>query len=442
MPTSASSFEAQADPGPWYKSLGGYHWLVFFAAALGSIFSAMDQRIFALARGPAMNALMPAGAPPAEVAFYSTIASSIFMVGWALGGLFFGIMGDRWGRAKTMLLTILVYSVFTGLSAVSRSQWDFISYRFLTGLGVGGEFAAGVTLVAEVMPDRARVHALGLMQALSAMGNIIGSAISFVALPIGWRWTFTAGIVPVLLVAAVFRKIREPDTWQWMQHSVGARGDTKQMSSFASLWTHPRWRKNTIVGLLLAISGVIGLWGVGFWIPELIAEALQDLPLPARNWYVSMATLLLDAGAFLGIYTFTLVTAKIGRRPAFIGSFLLALAATVLTFGFLSDPSDVLWMVPILAFCTLLVFGGYAIYFPELYPARMRSSGVGFCYGAGRMIAVLGPLTLGELTLVFRNGIIATPFRAAAISLAAVYLVGAFTMWFAPETRGMPLPEE
>ena len=111
-------------------------------------------------------------------------------------------MGDRWGRAKTMMLTILVYSGFTGLSALSRNQWDFMSYRFLTGLGVGGEFAAGVTLVAEVMPEQARAHALGMLQALSALGNVIGSAISFIVLPLGWRWMFTVGILPALLVVA------------------------------------------------------------------------------------------------------------------------------------------------------------------------------------------------------------------------------------------------
>jgi len=157
---------------------------------------------------------------------------------------------------------------------------------------------------------------------------------------------------------------------------------------------------------------------------------------------VSMGTLLQDVGAFLGIYTFTIVTAKTGRRTAFIISFLLALAATVMTFGFLHKPSDILWMVPIMGFCTLLVFGGYSIYFPELYPTRLRSSGVGFCYNVGRIIAAVGPLTLGGLTVAFRDAGFTAPFRAAAISLASVYVLGAVTMLFAPETKGQPLPEE
>jgi len=253
---------------------------------------------------------------------------------------------------------------------------------------------------------------------------------------------FTVGILPALLVVAVFRRMKEPEAWQKVRDSVTSGGDKKQLGSIADLWSNPRWRRNTIVGLLLAISGVVGLWGIGFWSPELIREALKDLPLERRNWYVSMGTLLQDCGAFLGISAFTFVTSKIGRRPAFVISFLLGLAATVMTFGLLHKPSDVLWMVPVMGFCTLLVFGGYSIYFPELYPTRLRSSGVGFCYNVGRIIAALGPFTLGGLTVFFRDSGFAAPFRAAAISLSSVYLLGAVTVLFAPETKGRPLPEE
>jgi hypothetical protein len=210
----------------------------------------------------------------------------------------------------------------------------------------------------------------------------------------------------------------------------------------ADLFRERRWRGHTIVGVILAISGVIGLWGIGFWTPELIREALKGASLQNRNWYVSMGTLLQDVGAFFGISTFTLVTAKIGRRPAFAISFLLGLAATVMTFAWLHEPSDIFWMIPILGFCTLLVFGGYSIYFPELYPTRLRSSGVGFCYNVGRIIAALGPFTLGGLTVVFANAGYAAPFRAAAIALSSIYLLGALTLPFAPETSGQPLPEE
>src|SRR5262249_5742944 len=152
-----------------------YHWFVLMVAALGWLFDTMDQQLFNLARAPAMKTLVAASDDPPSVVRAKTnefgaYATSIFLIGWATGGIAFGVLGDRIGRAKTMLLTIFLYSLFTGLSALSTSFWDFSLWRFLTGLGVGGEFAVGVSLVAEVMPDRARPHALGLLQASSAIG--------------------------------------------------------------------------------------------------------------------------------------------------------------------------------------------------------------------------------------------------------------------------------
>lgn len=439
---SASSAGTVTNTGAWYKALNGYHWWVLIVASFGWMFDTMNQRIFVLSRGPAMRDLLPAGMSVGDITWYSGIATAVFMLGWAAGGLFFGVMGDRWGRAKTMMLTILVYSIFTGLSALSQNPWDFMVYRFLTGLGVGGEFAAGVTLVAEVMPEVARPHALGSLQALSAIGNVIGSAISFVVLPLGWRWMFLVGVLPALPVILIFGKVKEPEGWQKIHDSVAAGGDRKQLGSMSDLWTHPRWRKNTIIGLLLAVSGVVGLWGIGFWSPELIREALKDLPLSQRNWYVSMGTMLQDVGAFLGISAFTIVTAKVGRRPAFVMSFLLGMASVVMTFGLMHKPSEVLWMVPMMGFCTLLVFGGYSIYFPELYPTRLRSSGVGFCYNVARVIAAAGPWVLGSLTVFFGKEGFTAPFRAAAIALSSVYILGVIAMLFAPETAGQPLPED
>src|SRR6202049_2837645 len=190
--------------GSWRRELPGYHWWVLSIAALAWSFDTMDQRIFILARGPAMVSLLPPGATPAEITYYSGVATAVFMLGWAIGGFCFGVLGDRWGRAKTMMLTVLLYSAFTGLSSLSIGFWDFALYRFLTGLGVGGEFAVGVSLVAEAMPDKARPFALGLLQALSAVGNIMAAVIGIIlgaleesgAVGSAWRAMFLIGMVP------------------------------------------------------------------------------------------------------------------------------------------------------------------------------------------------------------------------------------------------------
>lgn len=439
MPSSKTMQTAPNLEVPWYRELTGYHWWVLIVASLGWLFDTMDQRIFVLVRQPAMEALLPAGS---DVKFHSGIATTVFMIGWAVGGLYFGMLSDRWGRAKTMMLAIIVYAGFTGLSALSQNKWDFMAYRFLTGLGVGGEFAAGVTLVAETMPVRARAHALGILQALSAVGNIIGSGIGYFVLPAyGWRAMFCVGVLPSLLVAFVFNRLKEPDAWLQAREAM-RRGEKKQLGAIGDLFSDNRWRRNTAIGLTLAIAGVVGLWGIGFWSPELIREALGSLTKETRDRYAALGTLLQDVGAFFGISAFTIVTARIGRRPSFAFFFLLAMAATIMTFGWLRQPGDIFWMIPILGFCNLSIFGGYSIYLPELYPTRLRSTGVGFCYNVGRIVAALGPFTLVYLNSAFANAGYATPFRYAAMTLSSIYLVGILAVVFAPETKGKPLPEE
>ena len=275
---------ANPPSGRWYRELTRYHWLVLIIAALGWLFDTMDQQLFTLARAPAMvDLLAPSeGVKPDKgtAQFYGGVVTSIFLIGWATGGLAFGILGDRIGRKKTMMLTILLYSLFTGLSALSVGIWDFAFYRFLTGLGVGGEFAVGVSLVAEAMPERARPFALGLLQALSAIGNItaglIGISFSYLesagVLGDYWRWMFVVGVLPAFVVVLIYRRLEEPERWQ----SAAASGSKQQLGSYSELFGDPRWRRNAIVGLVLASAGIVGLWGIGFFSPDLIRLALAE----------------------------------------------------------------------------------------------------------------------------------------------------------------------
>jgi len=241
---------------PWYRELTRYHWFVLIVAALGWLFDCLDQQLFILARQPAMKDLLQVSDPidaKAMVDAYAGYVTSIFLVGWACGGLFFGVLGDRIGRAKTMLITILLYSLFTGLSAISVTFWDFALYRFLTGLGVGGEFAVGVALVAEVMPDRARPYALGLLQALSAVGNVtaallsmtMGSLVQHGIVESVWRPLFIVGAVPALLALVIRRRLKEPERWQSVSHE-GAT--TRKLGSYRELFSVPRWLQSCLRG--------------------------------------------------------------------------------------------------------------------------------------------------------------------------------------------------
>jgi MFS family permease len=458
----------------------GYHWGVLVVATLGWLFDSMDQRLFVLARTPALRELLP-HATEAQVADYAGYATTIFILGWATGGLVFGLFGDRWGRTRTMMLTILLYSLFTGLSALAVSWQDFALYRFLCGMGIGGEYAAGVALIAEVMPDRARPYCLGLLQGLAALGQVTGSAVSLVIGPqaeiegvAGWRLLFVIGVLPALLVVLIRFSLREPESW------LRARDELhKQLGDLGEIFRDRRWRYHTVIGMTLGMAGQIGLWGIGFWTPELIRSSMLEarrqeaaaqpgveagrltlselaaLSTPnaeraqaqVQQWkaeedrLVAQGTLLQDLAGMLGIYAFTLVTSRLGRRWTFAVAYLLGLGATVLTFRWLRESADVYWMIPLLGFCVSSVYGGFAIYFPELYPTHLRSTGTGFCYNVARYITALGPLTLGKLTLLYAARGYGMPLRPAAMTLATVYLVGVLVLPLAPETRGKPLPE-
>ncbi len=443
---------------PWWRELTGYHWFVFIVAALGWLFDTMDQQLFNLARVPAMKELLTSDQP---MAVYSGLTTAIFLVGWAVGGISFGILGDRIGRAKTMVLTILVYSMFTGLSALSSGFWDFSLYRLLTGLGVGGEFAVGVALVAEAMPDRARTPALGWLQALSAVGNITAALINngLVSLQFNgflgegtrvWRYMFVVGTLPALLAILIMRRLREPERWT----SVAVSADLqRRLGSLNELFGDRRWRHHALVGLALAFAGVVGLWGIGFFSFDLLRLVFEPL-LQSQGedqriidykltLYVGWTSVLQNLGGFLGIQAYLWLTQRTTRRFAFLISFVAALVSTAFTYYFLGKFAgiyDVLWMIPIMGACQLSVFGGYAIYFPELFPTRLRSTGISFCYNVGRLVAAVGPFTLGMLTGTVFHGY-AEPMRYAGVAMCSVFLIGLLVLPFAPETKGQPLPE-
>ena len=420
-----------------------YHWLVVIIASCGWLFDCMDQRLFVLARESALTELLRDDpARTAMVRTYSGYATTAMILGWATGGIIFGMMSDKVGRVKTMVATLLVYSGFTGLSGLAHGWLDFTIYRFLVGLGVGGMFGAATALVAESVPSGFRAVALGALQALSAVGNIIGSLVSLQVPPgaaafaggmSGWRVLFFIGVLPALLVAPIVFFLREPESWV-RARAEAATGRRGAVGSPLELFRDERWRRNTVVGIFLGVSGMIGLWGIGFFSPELISTALagesQAVVDRVRGW----GTALQDVGSFLGMTAFTLAAALFSRRLAFLGAFVLSLVVTMFVFSSLRSASDAYWMLPMMGFAQLSIFAGYSIYFPELFPTRLRGTGVGFCYNTVRYLAAPAPILFGYLATMMS-------FRTAATMMATVYLAGIIALIWAPETKGKPLPE-
>jgi MFS family permease len=467
--------------------LNRYHWFVFVVAALGWLADCMDQQLFNLGRKSAVEELLinqmglkesienktitkeQKETLDAGVKNWASWSTSIFLIGWATGGIFFGVLGDRWGRVRTMILTILMYSLFTGLSALSVGVLDFAFYRFLTGLGVGGEFAVGVALLAETMPAPARPFTLGLLQAFSAVGNITAALLfmgagqlqqqgffddwtiwGFPVTP--WRALFIVGTVPAILAIIVRRRLQEPEKWRQQVET----GRVKEAGSYSEMLGKEPWRTHALAGLALAFSGVVGLWAISFFSVDLQQyvfdsslkqQGLEGKDLEgAKTYYAGVTSLMLQIGAFLGMFSFSTITPYLGRKWTFVIFFLAAAASTALVFLQLNTVTDILWMVPLMGFCQLALFGGYAIYFPELFPTRLRSTGTSFCYNVGRFIAAAGPPMLAFLAndvfITFRTE--AAPeahFRYAGLAMCSVYLVGLVALFFLPETKGKPLPE-
>jgi MFS family permease len=444
--------------------LNRYHWFVFTVAALGWLADCMDQQLFNLARVAAVSELLGKATNDPEVKEWAGYTTSIFLIGWATGGIVFGVLGDRWGRVKTMLLTILLYSMFTGLSALSVGVWDFAFYRFLTGLGVGGEFAVGVALLAETMPAPARPYTLGLLQAFSALGNITAAGLYMLmgwletkgtfldSRFTAWRILFVVGTVPALVALFVRRRLQEPEAWR-----IAVLVPGRTAGSYAELLGESPWRGRAFAGLALAFAGVVGLWGIGFFSVDLQQYAMSNYlneqtagrsaheKAGIMKVWAGITSLFINLGAFAGMFAFSWATNYTGRKLAFAVSFVLAAASTAVVFLYLRELSDIFWMIPLMGFCQLALFGGYAIYFPELFPTRLRSTGTSFCYNVGRFVAASGPAALGLLTSQvyagYKDQDPTLPFRYAGLTMCSVFGVGLVALFFLPETKGKPLPE-
>jgi len=452
---------------PWWRQLTAYHWFVFLVASAAWFFDCLDQRLFSLARNPALSALLSQAPSSPEVQAFGKIVTAWFLIGWGIGGMFFGALGDRFGRARMLTLTILIYSVFTGLSFFSKTAWDFTVFRFLTGVGVGGVFGLAVALIAETVPSGARVQTLGMLQVLSTIGNVAAGftlkGISnleksgLIQLNTGWRWMFLIGAVPAMLVIFTGRFLREPETWLHLK-AAGKLPAGGIFGPYAALLREARWRRNLIVGALIASTGVVGLWAIGEYAVDLqsaVFASFYQAHLPAgvddaAKWVKLQvdnakfwAYLWNMLGAGVGMWLFTRVAHAYGRRPAFLLGFLAAMVVTFLVYWKMNSPADAYWMMPLMGAAQLGVFAGFAIYLPELFPGRLRSTGTSFCYNLGRFAAAAGSFFSSALSQgIFGGYAKPLPYRYSAMTMCVLFLVGIVTLAFAPETKGQPLPED
>lgn len=432
---------------PWYRGLDRYCWIVLTIAALGWLFDTMDQNLFNLVRQPSITDLLrplydnPA-ALDAAVQKTSGLLTAIFLLGWSCGGFIFGILGDRLGRTRTMIATILIYALFTGLSGLVHSWQAYAFVRFMTAMGVGGEWAAGAALVAETFPHRSRPMALGVLQALSAVGNMLACVITL-CLPnvqTHWRWAYFIGAAPAILVVWIRGVVKEPE--QWHEARVAATMG-KELGNIGELFSNRKLLHHTIAATLLATAGVGSLWGIAFFSPDMIRSELLSAGIEQARVgkLFSLTFLLQQAGAFIGAFLFAPLAERVGRRAAFAVWFALAWGSILAFFWGIQGSGAAAFnrsmiLAPILGFCTLGPFAGFTVYFPELFPTRLRATGCGFCYNAARIIAAMAPFALGSLRSSLGG------YAQAASVVSFVLLLGFAGALIGPETVGQPLPDD
>ncbi len=424
----------------WRSGVTPYQWLVLLVAWMGWVFDSMDAMIYALVLHPALHELLSAGmgggpVPQEQIGWYGGIIFSIFLVGWAIGGVLFGVVADHVGRTKTLIATILIYAVFTGLAALSQDWWHLAIYRFLTALGIGGEWAAGAAIVAETWPEDKRAKAAGILQSAWAVGFFLAAAFNLALAGHGWRVLFLVGILPAVVALFVRLWVKEPERWVQARAQELRTGGT-QGNKIAELFGAP-YRRRTFVGTVLAFVAVFGLWGATNWTPTLVGTLpdMEGLPPKTIAGYVSYAVMALNLGALAGYLSFGPLAERLGRRPVF--GLMCAGSLVMVPITFLTPHAyiHVLILLPILGYFNNGIFSGFPIYLPELYPTRLRATGAGFCFNAGRVFASFAPFLTGFLVTAFGS------FGRAASAIALIYLVGLLVLPFAPETHGRPLPD-
>ena len=457
--------ERDADT-PWWKGVTRYQWLVLAIASLGWVFDIFEGQIFVTSMNEMMGSLLPESTGPDERDAIGKIALGAFLIGGAVGGVYFGMLSDRIGRARTMVLTILVYSIFTCMTAFAQSAWQVIVLRFLVAMGVGGEWAVASAMVAEVFPGFARVRSLGIFHATSALGSylaigagafIVGNpALKTEAIPdLNWRLAFGIGALPALLTIWIRVKLKEPESW--LKAREAAKKDpAKRVGRLGDLFG-PELRRRTLVGIALAAIGLATFWGVKIYGRSLMRgaaerEVLQSTAIqsPADTKAALEAEFsrikkremtghfLVMTGGLVGMLAFGPISERLGRRGAFSFFFIGGFVSSAALFGlFHSMGAGFYWIaIPVFGFLVSGIHAGYAIYFPELFPARLRGTGGGLCFNLGRIVAA--PVLF--LTAGMQQSMDFTVNQTATL-LSGFFLLGLAVIRFAPETHGQELPE-
>jgi MFS family permease len=413
---------------PWYQTITRAQWQVLIAAKVGWMLDAFDFMIYTMA----LNHIKTYFGFGKDLAGFLTTATLVVS---ALGGLLFGVIADRIGRTRALMLTIIIFSVCSLGAATSQNFWQLLLWRALLGIGMGGEWASGAVLVSETWPAKHRGKAVSIMQSGWALGYMLAAVAG--ALVLGdpspqnenWRWLFAIGVVPALAVLWIRHAVPEPEVWKQKQ------AVTTKVNPFAVLFG-PQLIGRTLLAIALTSAVQFAYWGLFSWLPPFLATPVSEggagmSVVGSLGWIIAT-----QVGAYLGYLSFGFIAERLGRRLTFI-LFLVTAAVIVPIYGHMArEPNVLLILSPFLGFVGHGYFSLFGALLAELFPTAVRATGQGLTYNCGRITGALGPFTIGYLATLPDVGL------GSALALtSAFFIAGAVLIFFLPDTSGRELTE-
>jgi MFS family permease len=434
-----------------FLDMNFYQWTVIFAAWLGWGFDVFDGLLFNYIAPSCVPTLLnlPLGSAEAKSATlqWTGILTSVLLIGWAIGGVVFGKVADRIGRTRTLLLTMLLYALGTAACALAPNIWILMICRIVSSLGIGGEWAAGAAMVAEVVPEKRRVEAGAILYTSAPMGLFLATFITFQITTVyftdpsvSWRYVFLFGLLPAGAAFLVRVFIKEPERWKKI-----AGAETAKIRELFS----PEYIRITISGFAMAVTALIMWWSCNAFIP-VVAKGLAAQEASIRGLdaaateamgqeWIKTATNSFNLGGLIGTLL-TIPAAKyLGRKKMFFIYYAAAAASLMGAFGLSLEPHTRLYFYFAIGLTVFGVFGSFTYYLPELFPTRLRGTGSGFTYNIGRLIAAIGPFVVGSIASRGANAL--NSALEVLFWVGAVPILGLLMLPLVIETKGRELAD-
>lgn len=440
--------EVLVKQAPWFSGLGRSEWRSLAAANLGWLFDGFETYALILTAGTVLHEVEPQAAP-GRVSLLVGVTIAVTLLGWGIGGILGGIFADYFGRRRALLGSMVMYALFTGLTAMSWSWSSFIVLRFVTGFALGSEWGTGTSLVAEMWPGHVRAKAAGLMQCGLGLGFFIASACWSVISPLGtgaWRYMFVIGVLPALFALWLRRHVPESSRWSGAQKqraelrgrdaaSLDARERSYTSFTLRAILADPRLRRLTILGSLMSLVTTLAWWGISTWVPAYTGALAAKHGGDGVAW-ASRAGMIYNAGAIAGYISFGFLAERFGRKPAVLVYFGASLVLTPVLFLWTHSLGVAVVVLVVNGFFTLGQYTWMPVWLPEFYPTHLRATGAAFVFNAARFVAFLGPLLSGAI-ISHLGG-----YGVAATTVGLIYILGLAVAPLCPETRGQRLPED